>query len=99
MYFDNFYFLLFQGLDEYFPREAKEKSRSRVVVDYLEDLSVEMLKKRLEESESRNKNMRQKLEDALVTQKLEIQSLKSELYIKNEVFFILSLHILAELKN
>uniref|UniRef100_A0A0A9X4C8 Tip elongation protein 1 n=2 Tax=Lygus hesperus TaxID=30085 RepID=A0A0A9X4C8_LYGHE len=74
------------GLKDCCPPEepTRDFNRPKVVLEYLEELSVEMLKKRLEETESRYKNMRKKLEDALVNNKLEIQSLKSELFIKNE---------------
>uniref|UniRef100_A0A146LZR3 Uncharacterized protein n=2 Tax=Lygus hesperus TaxID=30085 RepID=A0A146LZR3_LYGHE len=74
------------GLKDCCPPEepTRDFNRPKVVLEYLEELSVEMLKKRLEETESRYKNMRKKLEDALVNNKLEIQSLKNELFIKNE---------------
>ncbi|KAF6203227.1 hypothetical protein GE061_003645 [Apolygus lucorum] len=74
------------GLKDRCPQEepTRDCDRPKVVLEYLEELNVEMLKKRLEENESRFNNMRKTLEGALAANKLEIQSLKSELFMKHE---------------
>lgn len=76
----------FSGLSGNVTKGRKDVTdRPKVVLEYLEELSLEVLKKRLEESESKYSAMRKKTEDVLVAQKLDIQRLKNEISSKNEV--------------